>query len=258
LIQQLRNRARQLWSSLQIREVVSDVLITVGVLVLFFYVWYVWLGDIVTGAKQDAAAVSLSETWAEVTKGIPEYDRESGSSEGAGRSPKPPVVASPQAGAAFATIMVPRFGSNYVRTIAESVDVKNVLNDPSTGIGHYSSTAPLGAVGNFALAGHRTTFGAPFGKVDQLRVGDRIYVETKKGWFVYRFRNIEFVYPTQADVLSNVPRETIVAQDRILTMTTCHPKTSAAERLIAYSVFESFVPRTNGAPAEVAAMRAES
>jgi sortase A len=258
LIRPLLSRLRRLGSSHKSREVVSDILITVGVLVLFFYVWYVWLGDIVTGAKQDAAAVSLSETWAEVTKGIPEYDRESGSSEGAGRSPKPPVVASPQAGAAFATIMVPRFGSNYVRTIAESVDVKKVLNDPSTGIGHYSSTAPLGAVGNFALAGHRTTFGAPFGNVDKLRVGDRIYVETKKGWFVYRFRNIEFVYPTQADVLSSVPRETIVAEDRILTMTTCHPKTSAAERLIAYSVFESFVPRKNGAPAEVAAMRAES
>lgn len=241
----------------KIREVVSDIFITVGLLVLFFYVWYVWLGDILVGAQQDAAGASLAETW-EVTAGVPEFDREIGSSEGAQRSPKPPVVAPPREGVAFATIMVPRFGANYVRTIAESVDVKKVLNDPSTGIGHYSSTTPLGAVGNFALAGHRTTFGAPFGKVDELRVGDRIYVETQKGWYVYRFRNIEFVYPTQADVLSDVPRETIVAKDRILTMTTCHPKLSEAERLIAYSVFESFVPRKNGAPAEVEKMRVDS
>jgi sortase A len=89
-------------------------------------------------------------------------------------------------------------------------------------------------------------------------VGDRIYVETQKGWYVYRFRNIEFVWPTQSDVLSDVPRETIVAKDRILTMTSCHPKTSTAERVIAYSVFESFVARKSGAPAEVAEMRAES
>jgi sortase A len=258
MIRSLKNRMGRRGSSQKIREVVSDVFITVGVFVLFFYVWYIWLGDIVAGAQQDAAGVSLSETWQEVDTDVPEFDRESGSSEGAHRSPKPPVVSSPQAGAVFATMMVPRFGTNYVRAIAESVDVKKVLNDPSMGIGRYSSTTPLGAVGNFAVAGHRTTFGAPFGRVDELRVGDRIYVETQEGWYVYRFRNIEFVYPTQSDVLSDVPRETIVAKDRILTMTTCHPKTSAAERLIAYSVFESFVPRKNGAPAEVAEMRAES
>lgn len=251
-------RAGRAQQTRKIREWVSDVLITIGVLVLFFYVWYVWLGDIVAGAQQDAAGTTLANTWEDAPVGIPEFDRESGSSKGAQRSPKPPIVSAPDEGEAFATIMIPRFGENYVRTIAETVDVKKVLNDPTTGVGHYSSTAPLGAVGNFALAGHRTTFGAPFGKIDELRVGDRIYVETKKGWYVYRFRNIEFVYPTQSDVLSQVPRETIVAKDRILTMTTCHPKTSAAERLIAYSVFESFVPRANGAPAEVTAMRAES
>jgi sortase A len=258
MIRQRLNNALRRGSSRKVREVISDLFITVGALVLFFYVWYVWLGDVVAGAQQDAAGVSLSETWEEVAKEVPEYDRESGSSQGAKRSPKPPVEASPREGVVFATIMVPRFGANYVRAIAESADLKKVLNDRSKGIGHYSSTAPLGAVGNFAVAGHRTTFGAPFAKVDELRVGDRIYVETQKGWYVYRFRNIEFVYPTQADVLSEVPRETIVAEDRILTMTTCHPKTSDAERLIAYSVFESFVPRKNGAPAEVAEMRDES
>jgi sortase A len=258
MIRERLSLAVQRVSSRKIREVMSDLFITVGVLVLFFYVWYVWLGDILAGAQQDAAGVSLSETWEETTEQVVEYDRDSGSSEGAMQSRKPPVVASPREGAAFATMMVPRFGTNYVRTIAESVDLKKVLNDPSTGIGHYSSTKPLGAVGNFALAGHRTTFGAPFGQIDKLRVGDRIYVETQKGWYVYRFRNIEFVWPTQSDVLSDVPRETIVAKDRILTMTSCHPKTSTAERVIAYSVFESFVPRKSGAPAEVAEMRAES
>jgi sortase A len=151
--------------------------------------------------------------------------------------------------------MIPRFGATYERTIAESVDVKKVLNNASTGVGHYASTEPLGAVGNFAVAGHRTTFGAPFGRIDELRVGDRIYIETKKGWYVYRFRNMEYVYPSASDVLNEVPRETIVAKDRILTMTSCHPKLSAAERFIAYSIFESFVPRGKGAPSEVADMR---
>ena len=239
------------------RELMSDILLTIGVLAIAFYGWYVWLGDIVLGAHQDSAAASLSQKWDEKPANITEFDREAGDSTGARRSPKPPVVAVPKDGQPFATIIIPRFGEKFERTIAQSVDVKKVLNDPDSGVGHYVTSEPLGAIGNFALAGHRTTFGAPFGHVDKLRVGDRIYIETKKGWYVYRFRNLEFVYPTQAEVLQAVPQMAIQAKDRILTMTSCHPKLSAAERFIAYSVFESFVPRKNGAPAEVAAMRSK-
>ena len=110
-------------------------------------------------------------------------------------------------------------------------------------------------MGNFALAGHRTTYGAALGLIDTLRVGDRIYLETDKGWYVYRFRNMEWVYSSDSSVLNPVPQVSIAAKDRILTMTTCHPKLTSAERFIAFSVFESFVPRENGAPMEVAAVR---
>ena len=237
------------------RVIYSDILILIGVLVLLFYVWYVWFGDLVAGIQQDAAAANLSKSWDDIDPTVPEFDRTVGDSQGASKSPPPPVITPPAEGEAFATLIIPRFGKTFERTIAESVDVKEVLNDPSTGVGHYASTETLGEVGNFALAGHRTTFGAPFGHVDQLRVGDRIYIETKKGWYVYRFRNMEYVYPTQSDVLNSMPRLDIEAKDRILTMTSCHPKLSAAERFIAYSMFESFVPRRNGAPAEVSATR---
>lgn len=249
------HRARATLGSRKFREVLSDILITIGALVVVFYVWYVWLGDVIAGAQQDKAAAELSQTWEEKVAGITEFDRDSGGSRGAQRSPAPPVLEVAPANAAFATMIIPRFGSGFERTIAESVDVKKVLNDPNTGVGHYVSSEQLGAIGNFALAGHRTTFGAPFGDVDKLRVGDRIYIETKKGWYVYRFRNVEWVYPTQAEVLNAVPHLEIAAKDRILTMTSCHPKLSAAERIISYSVFESFVPRRSGAPTEVATMR---
>ena len=162
------------------------------------------------------------------------------------------MVESPGDANSFATVIVPRFGPRYERTLAEGVDVEKVLNNQVTGIGRYSETALLGQIGNFAVAAHRTTYGAPFGDVDKLRIGDRIYVETEEGWYVYRFRNIEYVYPTQVAVLNPVPQLQIDAKDRILTMTTCHPKLSAAERLIAYALFESFVPRSNGAPTEIA------
>jgi sortase A len=226
--------------------------VTVGLFVLLFLGWHVWFNDIVQGEAQDKAAATLSNTWNSGPTGAIEFDRASGTSDGAIADVPPPVVKSPGFSNSFATVLVPRFGSRYERTLAEGVDVKEVLNNQLTGIGRYSETALLGQIGNFAVAAHRTTYGAPFGDVDKLRVGDRIYVETEDGWYVYRFRNIEYVFPTQVTVLNPVPQLQIEAKDRILTMTTCHPKLSAAERLIAYALFESFVPRANGVPTEIA------
>ena len=230
----------------------GETLVTVGLFVLLFLGWHVWFNDIVQGQAQDKAAATLSNTWNSGPTGAIEFDRASGTSDGAIADVPPPVVKSPGFANSFATVLVPRFGSRYERTLAEGVDVKEVLNNQLTGIGRYSETALLGQIGNFAVAAHRTTYGAPFGDVDKLRVGDRIYVETEDGWYVYRFRNIEYVFPTQVTVLNPVPQLQIEAKDRILTMTTCHPKLSAAERLIAYALFESFVPRANGVPAEIA------
>ena len=240
---------------MRVREIVSDVFITIGVIVLFFYLWYGWLGDLVAGAQQDAAATSLSESWEIPVTRVIEFDRESASSQGVGRSTNPPVIQPVEQGKSFATMIVPRFGKGFERTIEESVDIKAVLNDDTAGVGHYSSTSALGALGNFALAAHRGSFGASFGQIDQLRVGDRIYIETEEGWYVYRFRNLEFVYSTESTVLNDVPKLPIVAKERILTMTTCHPKGTTSERFIAYSIFESFVPRGRGAPSEVADTR---
>ncbi|MEY4898766.1 MAG: hypothetical protein RL294_577 [Actinomycetota bacterium] len=250
-----RRALRRKRKAARLREIGSDVLITLGVIVLFFYLWYGWLGDLVAGAQQDAAATSLSESWDIPATRVIEFDRESASSQGAGRSPNPPVVQPVQQGESFATMMVPRFGKHFERTIEESVDLKTVLNDYTAGVGHYSSTSALGALGNFALAAHRGTFGASFGQIDQLRIGDRIYIETKEGWYVYRFRNMEFVYAGDLTVLNDVPRLTIVAEERILTLTTCHPKGTISERFVAYSIFESFVPRERGTPSEVASER---
>ena len=230
----------------------GETLVTVGLFVLLFLGWHVWFNDIVQGAAQDKAAAALSNTWTDVPTSAIEFDRAIGTSDGAITDVPPPVVESPGDANSFATVIVPRFGSRYERTLAEGVDVEKVLNNQVTGIGRYSETALLGQIGNFAVAAHRTTYGAPFGDVDKLRIGDRIYVETEEGWYVYRFRNIEYVYPTQVTVLNPVPQLQIDAKDRILTMTTCHPKLSAAERLIAYALFESFVPRSIGAPTEIA------
>lgn len=222
--------------------------------VLLFLGWHVGFNDYIAGIIQDRNSASLAQEWQTAPTTVVEFDRNPGTSDGAVSDVKTPVTKAPGNAKPFATIIIPRFGPHYVRTIAESVDVDTVLNNLSSGVGHYTGTSQLGEVGNFAVAGHRTTYGAPFGDIDKLRVGDRIYIETKAGWYVYRFRNIQFVYPNETTVLNGVPQTLLAAKDRLLTMTSCHPKLSAAERIIAFSVFESFVPREAGTPSEIVTM----
>lgn len=235
---------------------VGELLMTAGVFVLLFLGWHVWYNDLVSGIAQNNAGAELAKQWENVPVKVPEFDRTEGTSDGVAKSPKPPVTPSGELAERFATMLVPRFGPTFERAIATGIDPKTVLNIRDAGIGHYPQSSDLGEIGNFAVAGHRTTYGAPFGDIDQLRVGDRIYIETKAGWYVYRFRNLEYVWPNNVGVLKPVPEDSVRAKDRILTMTSCHPKLSAAERVIAYSVFETFVPRDRGAPAEVAAIKA--
>jgi sortase A len=82
------------------------------------------------------------------------------------------------------------------------------------------------ADGNVSIAGHRTTFGKPFANVDQLRTGDTIELETPIGSCVYRVDKEPFVVgPRDVSVLG-------ATNEKALTLTTCHPKGSAAQRLI--------------------------
>ena len=236
--------------------VFGELLMTAGVLVLLFLGWHVWYNDIVSGIAQDNAGEALAQQWDDVPITVPEFDRTQGTSAGIAVAPEPPVTDTPGPAERFATMLVPRFGETFERAIASGIDPKTVLNIRDAGIGHYTQSNDLGEIGNFAVAGHRTTYGAPFGDIAELRVGDRIYIETDAGWYVYRFRNLEYVWPNNTRVLKPVPEMSIHAKDRILTLTSCHPKMSAAERIIAYSVFETFVPRELGAPAEVAAIKA--
>ena len=236
--------------------VTGELLMTAGVFVLLFLGWHVWYNDIVSGIAQNNAGAALAKQWDDVPITVPEFDRSEGNSSGVAQTPEPPITPSGALAERFATMLVPRFGATFERAIAAGIDPKTVLNIRDAGIGHYPQSNELGEIGNFAVAGHRTTYGAPFGNIAELRVGDRIYIETGAGWYVYRFRNLEYVWPNNTRVLRPVPEMSIKAKDRILTLTSCHPKMSAAERIIAYSVLETFVPRELGAPAEVAAIKA--
>jgi sortase A len=162
----------------------------------------------------------------------------------------PKVGVTPDYFETFGIIYIPRFGSDYSRPIVQGTGL-DVLDN--LGLGHYENTAMPGEIGNFAIAGHRQTHGAVLDKIHLLEPGDKIYVQTKEGFYAYVFRNTQIVLPDAADVLAPVPMDTKASPtERILTMTSCNPQFGSQERIIAYSTMESWQPLSAGPPAEIA------
>lgn len=96
------------------------------------------------------------------------------------------------------------------------------------GPGHYPGTPLPGATGTVAVAGHRTTYGAPFRRVDRLEQGDRIELRMPYGRFVYRVERTRIVPPTAVWVTNRVD------YDRLI-LSACHPLYSAAKRIVVFA-----------------------
>lgn len=230
--------------------VLGELFMTAGVVVLLFLGWQLWVNDLFVSSSQQAEAQELSQTW---SKG-----------EGVAVAPadrpdpgEPAVAAAPGNAVAFATLIIPRFGADYARPVAEGVGLVDVLNTHS--VGHYPGTQMPGAIGNSAFAAHRTGWGSPFFDIDKLQVGDSLYLESEAGWYRYVFRSLEYVTAAGVGVLDPVPQFAgAAATDRILTLTSCNPIYTADERIIAYSVYDTWYPRADGAPVEIAGIVAQA
>ena len=145
-------------------------------------------------------------------------------------APPAPVIELPPIteGDPIARIEIPRIGvGKWVVAGVEKGDLKK-------GPGHYPDTPLPGQLGNSAIAGHRTTFGQPFFDVDKLEVGDQIVVTTLAGRFVYRVTGQEIVSPSDYQVIATTDPSVAT-----LTLTSCHPKYTARERIIIYSELDS-------------------
>lgn len=249
-----RRRKRSLTS--RIVGVFGELLITAGVLVLLFLGWQFSLNGILLNNQQASEAGSLSEGWAGSAPSseapAPAATTDATAATFAYGEP-PAAAAAPATGDDFAVVYVPRFGADFKKTIAQGVDPRSVLNNG--GAGHYESTQMPGEVGNFAIAAHRDGWGSPFLKINELQVGDPIYVETQEGWYTYTFRGLEYVTPYGVGVIDPVPQvEGATATDRIITLTSCNPLYIASERIIAYGVLTDWTPRSAGAPAAIASL----
>lgn len=231
--------------ALRLTGVIGELMITLGLVVGLFVVWQLWWTDVEAGRVQAQALESLD--WSEPAPTLV-------AAEAAPDEP-PPVIAAPAPGETFASVFIPRFGSDYEVTIAEGVGKKDILDTGA--IGHYPETALPGELGNFSLAGHRTTYGKPLNKIADLQKGDAVVVRTADTWYVYEVTDSLVVAPSQVEVIAPVPgllpgEEVPELTERYITLTSCHPMFSARERYIVHGVLTSWMPVSQGTPAALA------
>jgi sortase A len=209
----------------------GQTLITIGVIILLFCGYELWFTGLYTSREQHHLRSELRDVLndAPPAEGTPEF---------------PPILD----GHGIAAIRIPRLGQGYLKVVVEGVSTADLHKGP----GHYPKTALPGQLGNFVVSGHRTTYGAPFNRLDEVRPGDAIVVETRTTWYVYRETEEIKVAPTALWVTYPVPNH--LGQrptERLLTFTTCNPKYSARERLILFGKLVSAHPKTAGPPPEL-------
>jgi sortase A len=189
--------------------VLGDLLLTAGLLVLLFLGYQLFYSNLDANRAQSAVTAELEKRWAA----------------------RPVRTETVRSGDGFARIHVPRLGSGWVKPIVEGVRP----GDLARGVGHYPSTALPGRVGNFALAGHRATHGEPFRDLDRMRKGDAVVVETRDTWYVYE--------------VAPVPnRPAARPTERLITLSTCHPRWASYQRLIVYGHLTSTQRKSGGVP----------
>lgn len=244
-------RRRRAGRRVSVVGVLGELLITAGVLVLLFLAWQLWWNDALMASQQTSSAASQSQEWIAQADAplTPQLSEDPATPVDYG---EPPIAAPPEHGEILGVLYVPRYGPEYARNIAVGTTV-DVLNSMYLGVGRYENTQMPGEVGNMALAAHRSAWGGGMHLINELQLGDGIYVQTADGYYTYRFRNLEYVQPSAGDVLAPVPRQDGVAPgERLITLTSCNPLLSTDERIIAYGVFESWQPLSAGPPAEIA------
>lgn len=134
-------------------------------------------------------------------------------------------------GDAFALLYLPKLRSHiWGLPVLEGTD--DVQLD--SGIGHFIESAQPGQVGNFALAGHRTTHGEPLANVDQLRKGDAVYVRTQTSWYTYVLDRDAMLQPSDTWVIKANPDHLVekLGSDRLITLVTCDPRWGSQRRWV--------------------------
>jgi sortase A len=206
---------------------IGRALVTIGLLILLFVTYELWGTGIFTARAQTRLKHQFQQQLEKVHEENPVVTTPTTKPrKGGKRHPTttttidPRLLVAPAEGGGEGVIQIPKIGVNWA--FVEGVQ----LSDLAKGPGHYPGTPLPGQIGNAAIAGHRTTHGAPFFRVNELAPGDRINIQTLAGKYTYVVYKQPFaVKPTAYYVVAN----TKGAQ---LTLTSCNPRYSAAERIV--------------------------
>ncbi len=199
------------------------MLVTLGLLILLFVTYELWGTGIFTARAQNHLKSQFDRQLAQIqrdnpvvtTPTVPGRPRHVTTT-----TINPKLLVAPPEGDALARIIIKKIGVDWA--VVEGVQLVDIAKGP----GHYPGTPLPGEIGNAAIAGHRTTHGAPFYRVDELTIGDKIVIKTFYGTYTYVVARKPFaVDPTDYGVVANTP-------DATLTLTSCNPKYSAAQRII--------------------------
>jgi len=198
----------------------GELTITAGLILMLFVAYELWGTGRYTQDQQDRLSKEMLNTWT---------------------APKV-TTEKVRLGRGIAMIRIPRFGRKWRFVVVEGVDREDLRKGP----GHYPGTAMPGEVGNFVVSGHRTTYSAPFNRLGELDRGDKILIDTRDKQYVYKVTGRKIVKPDATEVTAPVPghpkrRPT----QRLITLTTCHPKYSAAQRMIIFGELDSALPRVD-------------
>ncbi|MET9731837.1 class E sortase [Streptomyces sp. NPDC006458] len=211
---------------------VSELCITAGTVIVLFVAYLLFWTGVRADDAMDEQIDRLQEQWA---ADRPEHS--------AGSTPAPQPY---ENGRPFAIMYIPRLGFTWNKPVLEGTSASTLKK----GLGHYAATARLGGKGNFAVAGHRRTYGDPFKDFPRLRPGDAVVLTDGTTWFTYRVdRGPYRTLPTDVAVVDPVPRKSgCTRPGRYLTLTTCDPEWGHSHRLIVWAHLDRTEPVDNGEP----------
>ena len=252
---------------------IGKALILSGVIVLLFVVFQLWGTNLQEARAQDGLRDDLSERFDTLSADFdtsllatPVLDADSdraldgqiddgGPRAGADDQTEDPIVdttpvpAPSEIDEEILAALFPDDGDALARIEIPSIEVDKVVvrgvavADLRKGPGHYSQTSLPGNPGNASIAGHRTTYGAPFNRIDELVPGDEITVTSIQGEFTYRILDPTEAYADELDQVDSIGEGHIIVNpsavwvlgdfgDDRLTLTACHPKLSSRQRII--------------------------
>ena len=208
-------------------HVLSIVLITAGAVILIdigmTLVWKEPLSTVYGSIQQGKAEDDLSELVDSFSAGVDERDLHGAADEAERIDALAGQFADQlSTGQGIGRILIPAIGVDDV--IVQGTDTASLQKGP----GHYPETAFPGQGRTVAIAGHRTTYLAPFRQLNEVAAGDRIELEMPYGRFTYRVQGQRIVDPTEVEIIRDLGYERLV-------LTACHPLYSAAQRIAVFA-----------------------